>query len=500
MKARLDRGTLVLLLAAGAKLALHAGTNGGYGFHRDELATLADARHLAWGYVAYPPFTPFVGRIALALFGASLSGFRFFAALAQCAAIVLAGLIARRLGGGPEAQWTTAAAVAIAPVSLAASSLFQYVTFDFLWVVAIASLVVRLVDGGDRKTWLALGAIIGLAALTKYTIAFFAAGLVAGTLTTPLRADLRTRWPWCGAAIAFVLALPNLAWQALHGFVSLEFLRHIHERDVRIGRTDGFLADQVTSTTHPFTVPLWLLGLGVLILAPRWRRYRILAFLSVTPFALFLIARGRGYYMGGAYPALLAVGAVELERLLARFGTLARRAAWTVVGGTLAAGSAVALAILPLAPPGSDAFHRNVARNDDLAEELGWPELADETARIYTALPAADRPHTGIYCGNYGEAGAIDLYGPARGLPAPISGINSFWYRGPGDPALRDFIVIGATRQRLEETCGAVELVGHASNPWGVRNEETQQHPDIFLCRDLHPSLRDLWPKLRSFG
>jgi 4-amino-4-deoxy-L-arabinose transferase-like glycosyltransferase len=74
-------------------------TGGRYGFQRDELATLDDARHLAWGYVAYPPVTPLFGRLSLLLFGTSLAGFRFFAALAQAIALVLTGLMARELGG-----------------------------------------------------------------------------------------------------------------------------------------------------------------------------------------------------------------------------------------------------------------------------------------------------------------------------------------------------------------------------------------------------------------
>src|SRR6185436_19715206 len=144
-----------------AKLAFHTIVNRGYGFHRDELATLDDARHLAAGYVAYPPFTPLIGRLELMLFGESLAGFRFFAALAQSIAIVLAAILAKRLGGDRRAQWLAALAVAVSPISLAASSLFQYVSFDYLWWVVIALFVVRLVETDDGRWWLAIGAAIG---------------------------------------------------------------------------------------------------------------------------------------------------------------------------------------------------------------------------------------------------------------------------------------------------------------------------------------------------
>lgn len=156
--------------------------------------------------------------------------------------------------------------------------------------------------------------------------------------------------------------------------------------------------------------------------------------------------------------------------------------------------------ILPLPAAGSPSFYSLVSDNDDLAEEIGWPELAREVARIYATIPALERPRTGILCGNYGEAGAIDLYGPALGLPPAISGVNSYWLRGPGDPAPNTLIVVGATRARLETRCASVELAGHVTNQWNVKNEETERHPDIFVCRGLKQPLTTLWPGLRSFG
>ncbi len=133
---RFDTGIL-FALALGLVL-LHTLTNGPYGFHRDELATLDDARHLAWGYVAYPPVTPFLGRLALELFGSSVRGVRFFSALAQAVAVMLSGLMARELGGKRLAQIVAALAVAIAPVSLGSGALLQYVAFDYLWWVLAA--------------------------------------------------------------------------------------------------------------------------------------------------------------------------------------------------------------------------------------------------------------------------------------------------------------------------------------------------------------------------
>ena len=403
----------------------HVLVNTRYGFHRDELATLSDARHLDWGYVAYPPLTPFFGRIELILFGTSLAGFRFFAALAQSIAIVITGLIARELGGKRNAMFIAAGATAIAPVSIDASALFQYVSFDYLWFVLLAYFVVRLIRSNDQKWWLAIGVVIGLAIETKYTAAFFAIGLVCGVLATGLRSSLTSKWLWIGAAISILIALPNFLWQWKHDFIALDFLRHIHERDVRIGRTSGFIADQFFEATNILTVPLWILGLSCLLIAPRDKRHRALAWMALAPFVILLVARGRGYYMAPVYPMLFAAGAVVLERMLGRVQPFrGERIAYATITLALLAGSAVVFGILPLGKIDSPLFRFAIKHNGDLVEEIGWPELVREVARIYVALPVSERAHVGIYCANYGEAGAIDLYGPAYGLPSAISGIT----------------------------------------------------------------------------
>lgn len=484
------RESVPLLAFAAAKLAFHALTNVRYGFHRDELATLDDARHLAWGYVAYPPLTPFLGRLELWVFGDSLTGFRFLAAAAQSAAIVLAALIARHLGGDQKAQWIAALAVAIAPVSIAASSLFQYVSFDYLWWVLMAYFVVRLVDSDDPRWWMAIGATIGLGAMTKYTIAFLVAGLAVGFFLSPLRRHLRGRWLWIGVVIATVIVTPHLVWQAGNGFITLDFLKSIHERDVRIGRTAGFLSEQLWVAANAMTIPLWGTGLFALFFSRSLRRFRILGWMAVVPFVLFMAARGRGYYLAPAYPMLLAAGAVVIPW---------RRATLVAAAILLATGSLVALGILPLAPIGSRLGQFAISQNSDLKEEVGWPEMTAEVARIWSSLPPDQRARTAIFCANYGEAGAIDLYGPRYGLPPAISGVNSFWARGFGDPPPQTVIVLGVHREQLASRCQSVTLAGKIPNAHHLDNEESE-HPDIFVCRGLGVPWPVFWKSIRSFG
>ncbi|HEU5162177.1 MAG TPA: glycosyltransferase family 39 protein, partial [Thermoanaerobaculia bacterium] len=297
-----ERGDLaLLLLLVLARFALHLAFGGEYGFHRDELATIDDARYLAAGYVAYPPVTPLIGRLALELFGPSLSGIRFFAALAQAIAMLLTGLIARELGASRAGQALAAAAAGVAPLAMVAGVLFQYVAFDYLWWVMIAFFAIRLIRTGDARWWLPIGATIGLGMLTKYTIGVFVLGIVAGVVFTPARRFLRSGWLWAGVVVSLAIFAPNFVWQVQHDFVSLEFLQSIHARDVRIGRTEGFVPEQFFVASNALTVPLWIAGLWFFFGSDEGKPYRLLGWMYAVPLLLLIAMEGRGYYSAPAY-------------------------------------------------------------------------------------------------------------------------------------------------------------------------------------------------------
>lgn len=487
----------ILIYVALATVIVHLITGGRFGFHRDELATLEDSRHLAWGFVAYPPVTPFFGRLSLILFGTSLTGFRFFAAIAEAVAVVLTGLMARELGGRRGAQLVAAAAAV--PFCLVGGTLMQYVSFDYLFWVLTAYFVLRLLKSDDPRWWLAIGSSIGFGMLTKYTMGFFAIAIAVGVVFTPARRYLKSKWIWYGVAVSLLIILPNLLWQAQHHFISLDFLKHIHERDVRIGRTKDFLPDQFKLTL--FGIPLWLAGLYFYFASPKGSRFRILGSMYLVPLALFVIAKGRGYYLAAAYPMLYAAGSVLGEQWLAsmrRNWAIAWRAlAWTALLVNIIF---VGVFLLPVGQVNT--WWWKIANNiqGDYREEFGWEELTQTAAQIRDSLPAEDRAHLGILAGNYGEAGAINLYGERFGLPSAISGINSFWARGYGDPPPQTLIVIGLSRHFREEHFAYCQLAGHTGNQFGVKNEETEDHPDIFVCRSLLQPWPEFWKDFQYYG
>ncbi|MBV9359421.1 MAG: glycosyltransferase family 39 protein [Chloroflexi bacterium] len=496
---RVSSDVWMLLLLAGALFLLHLLTNGQYGFHRDELATVDDAGHLAWGYVAYPPLTPAIARLALNLAGPSLVGLRAFSAAAQCVVLIVTGLMAGELGGGRWAKLVAALAVAVGPISLIQGALFQYVSFDFLWWALTAYFVLRLLNSEDPRWWLAIGATAGLGLETRYTIGVLLIGLAAGALLTARWRWLASRWLWGGVALAVVIWLPNLLWQVQQGLISLQFLSAIHARDVALGRARGYLPEQLFVSTNPLTLPLWLVGLWFYFFSARGRRYRLLGWLYLIPAVLLLVLQGRSYYLAPAYPALLAAGSVVLEHWLAERSVRVRRVGQTATLAILALAGAVGGALsLPIAPVQSPLWILTSKVQDNFAEEIGWPELVATVAGIYTGLPPETRQQTGILAGNYGEAGAIDLYGPALGLPTAISGADSYWLRGYPDPPPQNLIVLGDTADSLGAIFVTCDEVGRVTNSADVRNEETA-HPQIFLCREPRTAWAELWPMLREF-
>ncbi len=489
--------TAILLCIAAAVALIHLLTNNRYGFHRDELQFLSDARHLDWGFVAYPPLTPFLERILLSIFGVSMVGLRLSAVLAQAVVGVLGGLMARELGGSRLAQVIAALAVAFSPVPVFEGHEFQYTSFDLLWWVLAAYFVIRLLKSEDPRWCLAIGAVIGLGLETKYSIAFFVAGIVAGLLFTPARRYLKSGWFWAGAALAFLIFLPNFIWLARHNWVAYTFLQHIHARDVGEGRANGFLTGQFIICANLAATPLWLAGIFGYLLN---RRYRTLAFMYLVPLVILFIAKGRHYYMAPAYPMLLAMGAVLAERWLGCLPRWGRITVETFYFSVFALISAFVCALLlPLASSGPLKDYA-LSHSYDLREEIGWNQLVRTVAQIRDSLSPDQQAHLGIATGNYGEYGAIDVLGRAYSLPEPIGTTNSEWYRGYPTPPPTTIIVLGNSRERADELFTNCRLAGHNGNSEGVRNEESVDHPDIFVCGPPRKPWPQIWKGHQDFG
>lgn len=492
---------IILFTMAIFAAIFHILLNGQYGFHRDELDFIMNARQLDWGYVSYPPMTPFLARIELELFGESLRGLRVLPAIAQGIVMILAGWMARDMGGKRTAQTLAAFTVFIAPMSLFGGTVMMYFAFDYLWWVLVAFFMVRLLATDDARYWLGIGAGIGLGMMTKYTMAFWVAALIVAMLITPARKYLRSKWLYLGAALALLIYLPNLIWQIQHDFISLDHLSFIHARDISWGRADEFWTEQLILTTNPLSLFIWPVGLSLCLFGASMKRFRPLAWMFLVTFALFAINKGRGYYTGPAYVMLLSAGAVWWTEWLAARTQTTRRLGLSLLWSTQVVGSLIGIVLMkPIAPINSALWEITTGVTDDLFTEMvGWQDLTSQVADIYQSIPEHEKPGAVILAGNYGEAGALDLYGDEYGLPRIITGANNYWYRGYGEPEPETVIVVGFEGNYATRFFKSCKYSGTVKNQYGVKNEESQYHTGLYVCREPRRPWNEMWQEMLWF-
>jgi hypothetical protein len=488
-------GMLVLLGLALVKLVAQLSVAARYGFHRDELYYLAAGQHPSLGYVDYPPVTAMVARLSTIVFGHSLLGLRVWPAVAGAVIVVLGGLIARELGGGRFAQILAASLVLLSPMFLGGNSMLQTVTFDqLIWAICTYLIARLLARGGSPRLWLAIGVVLGIGVETKYTILVLGAGLTVGLVLTEQRRWLATPWPWLAALIVAAMLAPNLVWQITHGWPTLEFLGNHDAAMAAENPPTRFLSEQLLLIGLP-AVPLWVAGLVHLL---RSQRFRMLGFAAVVVLVVLLLQRAKSYYAGPIYPLLLAAGAISFERWVSgQTSADRRRRLVRSLIGALAVFSIVAVPIaLPVLPVKTMVrLHLDEVRTD-YADMVGWPELVGAVAAAYRSLPRGERETAGILAANYGEAGALDWFGPRFGLPSAISGHDTFWFWRPRQRPAGPLVTVGYQAQQLRSLCGDLHEVGTVTNNAGVNNEE--RGGPIFVCRDLRVSL-DSWPAFRHF-
>ena len=485
---------------AAVLLAVHVALGNRYGYHRDELQFLDDARHLQWGYVPFPPLTSWLGRASVAVFGwfgvpaeAGPLPLRVPAMLMASLLLLVAGGIARALGGSRFAQ--VLAALLLLHIELGIGQWLMYVITENLAWGLVALCVAKLLETRDGRWWIGVGAACGMAVLAKYAAAFLIASLLAGVVLLPSqRPWLRSRWFWGGVTVTVLIAAPNLLWEWRHGWVTLHMLQHIHARDIRIGRAEGYWTDQAKF----MALGLPFAAAGVIGLA-RSARFRLLLFLYAGPLLLFALARGRGYYVLGAYVSVYAAGAVWFARWTAGLSHRAATALRTVAVLFMAADVvAITLMMVAVAPQGSRLLQFQLRTNSDVRDQFGWPEMAAAVAAARDTLPPEQRKSMGVAVDNYGEAGAIALYGPRYGLPYPISSANDFYDRGYGSaPEIVATIGIGAeSRARLFDRC---EIRAEFVKPNAVGNPDEESQP-VYVCWGMRVPWSILWPNERSFG
>jgi hypothetical protein len=500
-------GFAVVSLITGLRLLLHLLTANRYGYFRDEMYYLDCGRHLAWGYVDQPPMIGLVAWFIRNVLGTSLLAVRMLPALAGAGIVALTGYIAHQLGGRRYAMGLGALAMALSGVFVINGHLLTMNVFEPLIWMSCASVVIRIIQTGNQKLWLWFGLLCGIGLETKYSMAVFGFGIVVGVLLTPERKALAHKWIWIAGVLAFLIFLPNLLWNIHYHWPFVQLMHNIKAegRDVVMNPLQ-YVLEQILMV-NPFAFPLWLAGLGWLFFGREGRRYRVLGWAYVAEVAIWIALHGKDYYAAPAYPMLFAAGGVAAEQWIERTGRAWLKPAFVILF------LAVSLPFLPIiapvlpvdqyvrfqraihfSPPINEHGHAASPLPQYYSDELGWEQLVVEIARAYHSLPPDVQAKTAIKVDNFGEAGAVDLFGPKYGLPPAISGHQNYWLWGPGGYSGESMLLIGEGRpEHLPQYFAHVEKVGHFEYPLAL--EET----DIYWGQGLKWNLQEVWPETKRW-
>ena len=505
----LTGATAILVYLALVKLFLHLLTAGNYGYFRDELYYVAAGEHLDFGYVDFPPLVALVARLTRTLFGDSLIALHVFPALAGALVVVLAGLMARELGGGRFAQGLAALATLIAPNMLVFGTWLSMDAFDQLFWVSCAYVLLLILKRDTPRLWLVFGLIAGLGLLTKLTMLYFGLAVFVALLVTPARRQLLGPWPWLGGALAMLFLLPYVVWEYVHGWPTFEFWANYGAK-IDPSSPVEFFVEQIV-TMQPPTLPLWIAGLYYYLFARDGRPVRTLGWIYVLLFAMFLIQNARFYFLAPAYPMLFAAGATVTERFVARRAWSWIKPAYLVV--LCISGIVVApLTVVPALPVGTLARITGAAGGDagvqietrevaelpqNFADRFGWKKMTETVAGVYEGLPADKREKACILTGNYGEAGAIDFFGPRHDLPGAISGHNSYYTWGPGDCTGEVVISIGVPHDLLKEEFGKTQERATVRCEYCMPDENGLP---VYLDQEPKMPLSEAWPKFKHYN
>lgn len=478
-----------------------------YGYFRDELYYLACGEHPAWGYVDQPPLIAWMAWLLQHTIGISLYALRLLPMLGQVGAIFVTALLARELGGGRWAMFLSALVVLVTPIFLGFSHLFTMNAFDPLLWVLLAWLMVKLIESGNQKLWLWVGALIGITVLNKYGVLFLVCGLLLGVLLTPLRIHLVRPWFWLGAALGTLIALPNFLWQRSWHYPFVQLIVNIRSgpRDVMLPPLP-YLWQQAQMIGF---LPAVLAVLGAWFLfSPQGRRYAVLGCGFVTVLGMMLLLKGKFYYVAPVYPSVFAPGAVLFEQLTAGAKSKWLRPTYAIL--VLIVGALIAPTILPILPVKTFiAYSKKMGitqqkfENQPLgelpqifADMYGWEERVRIVADYFHSLPPDEQKVTAIGAPDYGQAGAIDLFGPKYGLPKAISDNNNYWIWGPRNYHGESIILLNEDEpEKYIAQCESLTLVARPGDPY---SRTDSNHP-IYHCRGLKTDLQKIWPKLKGW-
>jgi len=407
--------------------------------HRDEYLYLADADHLAWGYIEMPPLLAFLGYISK-LLGGTIATVYLWDGLFGAGVVILAGMIVLQLKGNRFAVFITCLSF-LCSGFLRMNILFQPNFLDvFFWTLS-TYLIIRWIDSDNKKYLYYLGICFGFGMLGKYTMAFYIVSFLLAVLLTNKRTWLLTKHFYFAMLAGLVICSPNLYWQYSHHFPVLHHMDLLTNQQLKYNSRVDFIVSQFLMVLPSFFI--WIGGLLYILLNRDGRKYTAIAIIYLGIIGILLFFNGKGYYAAAMYPSLLAFGGIWFSKLVTK-----KRAGWLRWAAPvfiLLVTARILPMIVPFTSPDQlSSFYRSIRIANpalvwedhkqhplpqDFADMLGWKEMATKTANVYRSLPDSVKQQTMVYGDNYGEAGALSFYGNRLGLPEIYSDNASyvFW-------------------------------------------------------------------------
>jgi hypothetical protein len=499
---------LAWLLGA-VTLLLQMTFDGRYGYFRDELYYIACSKHLAFGYVDMAPLIAWLTRASHLMLGDSLHAIRFLPALANGLEVVLTAYITRELGGKRWAIFMACVTVMLAPVALGnGARLAMNALEPCFWMGCVYALLLAINRRQPRLlVW--CGVLLGFGLLNKHSTLFFLGALAAGLLLTPERRLLASKWFWIAAAIAFLICLPNFIWEYAHQFPTLEDLRNVKATHKNIELPPIPFIKQQIMMLNPISNLVWIAGLAFLLFHRAAQQFRFLGFTYLVFLVVMMALHGKDYYLAPIYPMLFAAGGVFWETLTQAKPRLrwVRYALPCVVVAICLLSVPLAIPVLPpdRIMPYMRGLGIGMTRTETtmtgmlpqhFADEFGWEEMVSTVAGVYNSLPPEQRAKTAILGGNYGQAGAIDFFGPRYGLPSSISAHQNYYYWGPREYTGESVILLGWSLQSGQHWCGSVDVGPRNAPYYGMGWEQY----DVLICHDFKMPLSQAWPRLKVWN
>jgi len=476
-----------------------------YGFFRDELYYIAMSDNLDLGYVDVPPLVPFLLAIVRSVLGTSFFSLHLLPAISGALVVWLVSLMVKKLGGGFNALLLALTCVTLAPIYLCWESTYTYDVFDKLNWTVMLYVMVLILKTEDRKYWIYFGLVAGLGLMTKITILFIAFGLLSAMMMTKERKHFLSWQLWAGGVLALLIFSPYIIWQIREGLPALEYYGSYASAKTWPSTPPEFIKNQIV-TMNLLAFPVWLLGIYYFIFNESGKRYRVFGYAYFIVLIICIVLKVKFFLPAPFYTVLFAGGAVSIERFAAKRNIrLLKRAPAVAIFLIGLLQVPFARPIFPIEPfvkyTGRSIWEGIKGERHDLGrlpqhfhDRFGWDIMAKNIANAYNSLSEQDKVKACVLMGNYGEAGAIWVYGPEYGLPKPISGHLQCFFWGPRGHSGEVTISLGIELESLKEHFGDVKVVTDHGCRWAIPYEK---YLDVYVCREPREALDEMWPSFK---